>query len=807
MYMQQQSPFEEPLQEADVILDLNENHILNILPAAVYVCDMRGIIKKYNEQAALLWGRRPVIGDTEQRFCGAYRLYYPDGRLLPHDQTPVAACLEDGLPKKDLEVVIERPDHSRVCVRVNIVPLYNKQGIQTGMLNCFYDITAQKNTEKELHRKSKELQDYVDNASIGLHWVDAHGIIKWANKAELTMLGYTAEEYIGQHISKFHVHREKIEEILARLSSNETLDQYESELRCKDGCIKTVHISSSVYREEGKFVHTRCFTVDVTRQRELLDALMKSERRYRELIQSVSTALYATDAEGRITLFNKAAADLWGREPEIGVDLWCGSYRIMNTDGSPLPLEECPMALCLKEQRPVWGHEIVVVRPDGTLRNVAPHPQPVFDETGKMIGAINMLIDITELKQTEKALRESEEKYRNIAASLDQLVKERTRDLAKRTFELQKSEERYHKMVEEVEDYAIILLDKEGIIQNWNKGAEKIKGYKEEEIVGKSFQEFYLPEDKARGLPLQLLGLARTTGKAVHEGWRRRKDGTAFWGSILLTALHNDRQEVIGFSKVTRDLTERKLAEDKMKEYLAQLEFQNKELEQFVYASSHDMKEPLRKILFYNSYIAGNPSNALDDKSRDYLNRSINAAQRMKKLIDDLLTYSKHTSTVEGYRTVDLNEVVRDIIHHQKEELEEKKISIVLDALPVIRAIPFQIRQLMYNLILNAIKYKHPDRDGLIEIRSEKVDGQAINAEAGLTYHKIAVIDNGIGFDPRYASRIFKIFQRLQHTPGEPGSGIGLAICKKIVQNHQGIIQATGKAGEGASFFVYLPQD
>ena len=657
---------------------LAESHILNLLPAAVYVCDMSGVIKKYNEEAVKLWGRRPVLGDKDERFCGAYKLYLPDGTPLPHDQTPVVACLQDGIPRKDLEVIIERPDLSRVYVKVNIVPILDENGQQLGIINCFHDITAQKETEQKLQRKTAELQDYVDNASIGLHWVDAKGIIKWANQAELKMLGYTAEEYIGRHITEFHAAREKIEDILSRLARNETLNQYEAELRCKDGTVKTVHISSSVYRENGKFVHTRCFTVDVTAQKMLFQALAESEAKYREL-----------------------------------------------------------------------------------------------------------------------------------AFSLERKVEEKIQDLKRKTAELKDSEERYHKMIEEVEDYAIILLDRAGIIQNWNKGAEKIKGYKEEEIVGKSIQEFYLPEDRERGFPQTFLEAAAKNGKAVHEGWRKKKDGSIFWGSVVLTAMHDEQRNVIGFSKVTRDLTEKKLAEDKMKEYMSQLEFQNRELEQFVYVASHDMKEPLRKIHLYNDFIANNAASQLDSRSREYLNRALHAAERMSSLIEDLLTYSRTASNVEHYDDVDLNRVVEEIVLLHKDESEQHNVKIEKDDLPVIRAVPFQIKQLMFNLVNNSIKYKHPDRDVVIKITNELVNGSAIadpRAKLAGQYYRITVADNGIGFAPRYADKIFQIFQRLDNLPGTKGSGIGLAICKKIVQNHKGFIQAMGKPDEGACFMVYLPR-
>ena len=224
-----------------------------------------------------------------------------------------------------------------------------------------------------------------------------------------------------------------------------------------------------------------------------------------------------------------------------------------------------------------------------------------------------------------------------------------TRDLTdKKTAEdsLKMSEERYHKMVAEVQDYAIILLDANGVIENWNTGAEFIKGYNSEEIVGRRFDIFYTAEDRENGLPDKLLNQARETGKATQEGWRVRKDGTRFWGMIVITALHNKENDVIGFSKVTRDLTQKKIAEDKLASYTRELEIQNSELEQFAYVASHDLQEPLRKIQTFSELIRENFHD--EEFVTKYIGKLDFSAKRMSELIKSLLNYSRLTKDKEN---------------------------------------------------------------------------------------------------------------------------------------------------------------
>lgn len=517
---------------------------------------------------------------------------------------------------------------------------------------------------------------------------------------------------------------------------------------------------------------------------------------YREIIEGLPSAIYLCDSSGRITYYNEAAAILWGRKPELGVDLWCGSWKIYSKEGLPIALKDCPMAKTLLGGISVVGEEIIIERPDGIRVNILPHPQPIFDKNGKILGAINMLVDITDKRNKEIALQESEYKYKNLSKLLRKKVDEKTINLLQ-------SEDRYHKMIDEVEDYAILQLDINGNILNWNKGAEKIKGYKEKDILGKNFKIFYQAEDRKADLPGILINRARLEGRANHEGWRIRKDGTKFWGSVVITSLHDDDGNIIGFTKVTRDLTEKKIAEDQLKQYAKELEIQNKELEQFAYVASHDLQEPLRKIQTFANLLERD----IHDKDAMKVKiEKINAsAQRMANLIQDILKYSKLSQIDEAFVDVDLSVIIENIKEDFELLLQQKKVKITYNKLPVIKGIPIQIHQLFSNLIDNAIKFNVNKPLIKITSKSFKITDpkEHPNLDRSKNYVSITVTDNGLGFEPQYKNQIFKLFQRLDSS--KSGSGIGLALCKRIIEIHKGEISVSSELNKGTVFNIILP--
>ncbi|HEY3402441.1 MAG TPA: ATP-binding protein, partial [Ohtaekwangia sp.] len=345
----------------------------------------------------------------------------------------------------------------------------------------------------------------------------------------------------------------------------------------------------------------------------------------------------------------------------------------------------------------------------------------------------------------------------------------------------------------------------EGDIQNWNAGAEHIKGYRADEVIGKNFRIFYTPESIESKLPEKLLEEARQTGKATHEGWRLRKDESRFWTSVVITALHDKNQQVIGFSKVTRDLTEKKMAEDKLREYTHELELQNKELEQFAYVASHDLQEPLRKIMTFSEMVQKQPHS--DDTVKRYVDKISSSAQRMNDLIKSVLNYSRLLRNEDQMTSADLNLILKNTLSDFELLIEEKHARIEAEPLPVVTGIALQINQVFTNVISNALKFTTDNPQLHIATRMVS-DDQVVNRPKILaegSYHEITFTDNGIGFEEQYEKQIFGMFQRLHARHEFSGTGIGLALCKKIMENHGGYITAKSEHGKGSTFYVYFP--
>lgn len=890
------------------------------------------------------------------------------------------------------------------------------------------DVTERKQTDEALRASEGELAEFFENASLGIHWVGSDGTVLRVNQAELDLLGYDRDEYVGRHIAGFHVDQPVIDDILSRLTCGETLREYPARLRCKNGSIRDVLINSNVRFQDGQFIHTRCFTRDVTDQKRveqalresearfrlmadaspvliwvsdldrhrtyfnkgwldftgrtleeetgmgwtigahpddearcfhlqteafdrrepfetefrlrrvdgvyrwILDrgvprfdehgtflgyvgscvditdlkhaqdalrdneqrlsgiitsamdaivtidaqqritdfnnaaeamfacsadvalgqpidrflpqsfqalqarelkafakgatserrkgahgtvhgrrvdgeefpveasfsqlqtaagkfytiilrdvterlwqeqALRHSEARYRDLIQALPAAVYTCDERGRITLYNQAAVELWGREPEVGKDLWCGSWKMYQPDGQALSPDECPMAVSLREGRAIRGREIVIERPDGTKRHVLPHPEPIRDAGGAVIGAVNMLVDVTESKRAGHAIGQ-------LAAIVTS------------------------------SDDAIISKDLRSIVTSWNGGAEKLFGYTSGEMLGESIYRL-IPSDRHDEEDTILTQIGRGEPVSHYDTVRVRKDGTMLDISLAVSPIVDIHGTVVGASSIARDITEKKRAEEALQErdlaltvsnealtrQKAALAEANKELESFSYSVSHDLRAPLRTIDAFIRILEEDHSSQLDAEALRCMRIVRQAAGRAGELIDDLLEFSRLGRLGMDFRPVAMADLARDVAEEQRVLHQDRTIELMIADLPPCHGDWRLLKLVWTNLLSNAFKYTKTRDTAHVTVGWLPDDQQS---DAVVYYVK----DDGVGFDMKYVHKLFGVFQRLHLKEDFDGTGVGLAIVHRIVYRHGGRVWAEGKVEGGATFYFSL---
>jgi light-regulated signal transduction histidine kinase (bacteriophytochrome) len=297
------------------------------------------------------------------------------------------------------------------------------------------------------------------------------------------------------------------------------------------------------------------------------------------------------------------------------------------------------------------------------------------------------------------------------------------------------------------------------------------------------------------------------TGEHLTDQVFYRKDGSNFPVEYVKTPIL-EKDKLVGAVVIFKDITERKRTEDALARKAAELARSNAELEQFAYVASHDLQEPLRKIQAFGDRLKSKCDAVQLQEGRDYLERMQNAAARMQTLINDLLTFSRVISTTQPFVPVDLGVVTKEVLTDLEVRIEQTKAKVEVGALPTIEADPLQMRQLLQNLIGNALKFQPPNAQPVV-----KINGQIINRGFGSGGQpapadqlcELTIQDNGIGFEEKYTEKIFAVFQRLHGRNEYEGTGVGLAVCRRITDRHGGTISAVSKLGEGATFVVTLP--
>lgn len=499
------------------------------------------------------------------------------------------------------------------------------------------------------------------------------------------------------------------------------------------------------------------FAIDATEQVLSRRKIEESKKRYRELIENLPVPTYSCDTDGRIMIYNKAAAALWGREPEIGKDLWFGSWKMYNLDGNPIPLKSCPMAVVLKKGKAIIGEEIIIERPNGDKINVLPYPVPIFDSSGQITGAINMLMDITKIKNAELALKESEKKYRQIVETAQE---------------------------------GMWLIDETNKTTFVNTKMGEILEYTREEMMDKDIYSFM--NEKGKQIVDRLL-LQREEKYSRQSRFKFiSKNGKEIWANVAANPIFDETGIYKGSLAMVTDITDRKKAEEKLEQQNLELIKTNSELDRFVYSVSHDLRSPLTSVLGLISFIE---EESLETDTLEHVKMIRNSINRLDEFIKNILSYSRNKRTGLEIKKIPLQKTILDSVNslHSMEEAKGIHFEIDIKEKKPFYSDSLRFNTILENLISNAVKYHKKNKtDSYI-----KITGQSDHEKL-----QLSIVDNGIGIDSAHHNKIFDMFFRLSGKT--EGSGIGLYIVKETVEKLQGTIQVKSELGTGTTFIITL---
>lgn len=406
-------------------------------------------------------------------------------------------------------------------------------------------------------------------------------------------------------------------------------------------------------------------------------------------------------------------------------------------------------------------------------------PETSRDELGRLAKEFNRMA---------AALSEQRAQLKTYATELEQRVKERTAAL-------KESEERFRQVVESTPN-AIVVVNKQGNIEMVNTQTETLFGYSRDELMGQPVEILVPKRVRARHVEYRQDYVDNPQARPMGQGrdlYGVRKDGSEVPVEIGLSPMKT--AEGLLILGVIVDITERKQTAQALAQHAEELRRSNAELEQFAYVASHDLQEPLRMVGSYLQLLQRRYQNQLDADADEFIAYAVDGANRMKNLINDLLAYSRVGTRGKPFQPTNFNNALNNVLNNLKLAIEENNAVITHNSLPTLMADEVQMQQLFQNLISNALKFRQ-EKPPKIHINAEQKNGEWL----------FSVSDNGIGIEPQYLERIFVIFQRLHNTSRYPGTGIGLAVCKKIIERHGGSIWVESEAGQGSTFYFTIPQ-
>jgi PAS domain S-box-containing protein len=662
-----------------------------------------------------------------------------------------------------IETVHVSRDGTRIPIELNSRVI--EYGGEPAVLSIARDITKRKRAERALEQ-SRERFRMVSTLTSDFAYeirveADSKLTLEWATEAIVVTLGYTVEEINRQRGWHELIHPDDIPKVMHHLKlclANQA-DVSEYRVLSREGEVRWLrsYIQPIWDSQAERVAYFYGAAQDITERKQIEAALQESQENLAALINNTQDMIWSVDENLRLTVMNAAFKArvklLSGLSPRIGQNI---SVYL------PPDLKEEWLALYHRalngESFTVERHYDVGILPEP--KDVEISFDPIMGEGDRVRGVGVFSRDITTRKRAEQA----QAFLASIVASSDD---------------------------------AIIGKGLDGTILSWNRGAEHIYGYPEEEVVGSSISVI-IPPDRADEFSQILEHIKRGESVENYETVRVREDGVLIDVSLTVSPIEDTVGQITGASTIARDITARKRDEAALARYAEELARSNEELERFIYIASHHLQEPLRMVSTYTQWLARRYEGQLDAMADEFIAYAVDGATYMSQLLRDLLLYSKvdrRAMVDDRLKLTSCEGVVNSVLRQLRPVIENSHATVTYDALPELPADTEQLGLVFKNLISNALKF-HGAEPPRIHIGAQEQDGAWL----------FSIRDNGIGIEPRHTTRIFRLFERLHTRDQYPGTGVGLAICKRIIERHGGRIWVESEPGVGSTFFFTLPE-
>ena len=752
-------------------------------PDLIYVFDLNYRFTYANEALLNMWGRSwdDAIGKGMLEL--GYEVWHKEMHEREIDQIIAT--------KKPVRGEVSFP-HAELGTRIYdyiFAPIIDQDGQVVAIAGTTRDITQLVEANKNIEQSEQNIRSMVLQSPIGICVIDADTLIsEIVNDSFIEIAGKDYDEIAGRHYwDTFAEARSYYEADLDKVIK-EGKAFYANEVAMmlirhgKEEIIYVTFVYAPLKNMEGIVKKVAVWVLDNTPQVITRRKIEEADKRFRSTVKQAPVGItILRGPQYVVEMANDAYLQLVDRKEVefIGRPLFDSLPEVEGTVRSLLDS-------VLNTGAPYHGNEVAIPVFRYGKQEVSYFDflyYPLKEEDGKISGVIVTVTEVSEKVEARKKIEESEKQFRSLAESLPQLIWE---------------------------------TDKEG---HALFASARWKEYTGLDLNGEAaWKAMIHPDDFDENMKTWKHSIA--TGDLYRCDVRiKSKSGEYRWHTVIGEPVFDNENNIVKWVGAFTDIHTEKAFTHELEKQVAErtkelgdtnlaLGKMNKELQTFAYISSHDLQEPLRKIQTFSTQIIEKEQHNLSESGKDKFSRMQNAANRMQTLIDDLLTYSR-TNTQEGkFEKTNLQIIVEEVKDDLKEELQQKHATVEVNEMCEAYIIPFQFRQLLFNLLNNSLKFSKPDQAPHIKITSEIAEGATLNNEklaAAPKYCHITVSDNGIGFEQQYSEKIFEVFQRLHRRTEYEGTGIGLSIVKRIVENHNGVITAKGELGKGVLFDIYIP--